>query len=101
MQLKDEPTTSNRPLVGPDATSPTKKSVLGIPLYSAPGCSPNYLWGIPRATSFVVIRVPASVEVDRVGPVHVETRSCVRCILRVGFGWPHPASIVRIGIGGS
>ena len=94
MQLKDEPSTSNRPLLGPDATSPTKKSVLGIPLFSAPGCSPNYIYGIPRATAYVVIRVPASVEVDR-SVKFTSDQTAVRCILRASSGWPHPASIIR------
>lgn len=97
MQHKDQ-TDSARPLLGTDATSPTKKSVLGVPLYSAPGCAPNHIWGLPRATSFVVLRLPASVEVDRSAKV-ISDQTCVRAVLRVGFGWPHPASIVRIGLG--
>ena len=98
-KLKDE-TASARPLLGPDATSPTKKTVLGSPLFSAPGCSPKYVWGILRGTSYVVIRLPASVEVDK-SARFTSDQTCVRCILRVGFGWPHPASVVRIGLGGS
>lgn len=99
MRLKDE-ADSNRPLLGTDPSVPTRRTVLGIPLFSAPGCSPNYIWGIPRATSFVVIRLPASVEVDR-SVKFTSDQTAVRCILRVGFGWPHPASVVRIGLGGS
>ena len=99
MKLKDE-TVSARSLLGPDATSPTKKSVLGIPLFGAPGCSPSHVWGVPRATSFVVIRLPATVEVDR-SVKFTSDQTAVRCVLRVGSGWPHPASVIRIGLGGS
>ena len=74
--------------------------MLGTPLFSAPGCSLTYICGIPRATAYVVIRVPASVEVDR-SVKFTSDQTAVRCVLRVGFGWPHPASIIRIGIGGS
>ena len=100
LQLKDEPSTSNRPLLGPDATSPTKKSVLGVPLYSAPGCNPAYIYGIARATAYVVIRIPASVEVDR-SVKFTSDQTAVRAVLRVGFAWPHPSSVVKIGVGGT
>lgn len=69
--------------------------------YAAPfPTSTSYIWGIPRATSYVVIGIPASVEVDK-SAKFTSDQTCVRCILRVGFGWPHPASVVRIGLGGS
>jgi HK97 family phage major capsid protein len=99
MKLKDE-ANSNRPVLGSDPSQPTRRTALGIPLFSAPGCSPNYIWGIRRATAFVVIRVPASVETDR-SAKFTSDQTCLRCVLRVGFAWPHPASVVRIGIGGS
>lgn len=56
--------TYNQPLLGVDATSPTKRSVLGVPLYSSPACSADVVWGIPRQKAFVVLRSDPQVAVD-------------------------------------
>jgi hypothetical protein len=47
---------SNQPLLGPDATSPTKRSVLGVPVYTSPAVDEDLIWAIPKLKSFVVIR---------------------------------------------
>ena len=37
-------TTYNLPLLGPDATSPTKLSILGYPAYWSPGVAADTVW---------------------------------------------------------
>lgn len=103
-QLKafDGATQSNQPLLQPDPTQATRRSVLGVPLYSLPGTviGDDVVWAIDRAKTFTVMRQDVALEVDR--SVFFGSDSlAVRAIIRVGFGFPHEAAIVKIGIGGS
>lgn len=90
----------NLPLLGADPTSPTKRSVLGTPIYWSPAVDPNDVWLITAAKSFVVIRTPVAVEADR-SAFFSSDQVAIRGRIRVGFAWPHPASVVRITRSGS
>jgi Phage capsid family len=50
----------NLPLLGPDATSPTRRSVLGVPVYWSPAVDTSTVWLVAQAKSFVVVRQPTS-----------------------------------------
>jgi hypothetical protein len=43
---------SNAPLLGPDATQATSRSVLGVPLYSSPAVTAGAMWLVPRSKVF-------------------------------------------------
>lgn len=95
VQLKEAPSGSNRPLLQPDPTMPTRTSIQGIPLRSAPDVAPGTVWAIPEDRVHVVIRDDAEVTSDR-SVFFTSDRIAVRATMRVGFGYPHPAAIVKI-----
>ena len=89
-----------QPLLGTDPSSPTRRSVLGVPVYPSPAVGTNVVWGLPMAKCFVVIRRGASIVADS-SAYFSSDRVDIRCTLRVGFAWPHEAAVIQIGIGGS
>jgi hypothetical protein len=90
---------SNQPLLGPDATQATGRSVLGVPLYSSPAVTEGAMWLVPRDKCFVVIRSDATVVADQSAYLGSD-RVGIRCVLRVGFGFPHQQAIVQVIIDG-
>ena len=97
--LKTE-TASIEPLLGPDASSPTKRSLFGVPLYSSAAVNDSTVWAIPMAKTFVVMRMPATVVSDS-SAFFSSDRTAVRAVTRIAFGFPHEQAIVKIGVGGS
>lgn len=89
-----------QPLLGPDAASPTKRSVLGVPVWSSPACDATEVWGLPKPKCLVVLRTGTKVVADS-SAYFSSDRIGIRCTLRVGFAWPHQEAIVKIGVGGS
>lgn len=90
---------SNQPLLGPDATQATGRSVLGVPLYSSPAVTAGAMWLVPRDKCFVVIRQDAEVVADS-SAYFSSDRTGIRCVLRVGIGFPHQQAIVRVTVDG-
>jgi HK97 family phage major capsid protein len=91
-------TNFNQPLLGIDPTSPTKRSILGVPITWSPAVGVADIWTIPRVKSFVVMRTGTTLVTDT-SAYFSSDRTAIRCTMRVGFGWPHAAAIVRIQIG--
>ncbi|OBF59246.1 hypothetical protein A5756_06275 [Mycobacterium sp. 852002-53434_SCH5985345] len=90
----------NLPLLGPDATSPTKRSILGVPAYWSPYIEEGLVWLVAQAKSFVVMRQDTSVISDT-SAFFSSDRVAIRATMRVSFAWPHQAAVIRIGTGGS
>jgi HK97 family phage major capsid protein len=88
----------NTPLLGVDATSPTKRSILGVPITWSPAVGVADIWAIPRSKAFVVIRTGTTLVTDS-SAYFSSDRTAVRCTSRIGFAWPHAASLVKIHIG--
>ncbi|MDX1890117.1 phage major capsid protein [Mycolicibacterium sp. 050158] len=88
---------SNVPLLGPDPTVPGQRQILGVPLLTSPGVptTNNVVWGIPKDYAYFIIRQDAQVESDR-SVFFTSDRVAIRATLRVGFGFPNPAAIVKI-----
>lgn len=88
---------SNKPLLAPDPTVPGRRQILGVPLLTSPYVSTtnNVVWGISQQYSYMVIREQAEIESDA-SVFFTSDRIAVRSILRVGLGFPHPASIIKI-----
>lgn len=96
-KIKDE-CGSNRPLLGTDPTSATNRQVQGVRLLTAPSVAAGVIWGLPSAFCFVVIRDDTRIEVDR-SVFFTSDRVAVKATMSIGFGFPHPAAVVKITIG--
>ena len=92
-------TDSNEPLLGNDAAAPTQRSILGVALYSSIAVAEGTAWAIPRSKTFVVIRQDAEVIADSSAYFGSDS-TAVRCVIRVGYGFPHEESICKIAIDG-
>lgn len=92
-----EGTGSNKPLLGPDPTVPGRRQILGVPLLTSPAVATtgNVVWGFSTAYSYLVVREDAEVESDR-SVFFTSDRVAIRATLRLGFGFPAPATIVKI-----
>jgi HK97 family phage major capsid protein len=87
-------------LLGPDASSPTRRSILGVPLYWSPYIPVGFVWLVSQTKSFVVMRNSTSVVTDN-SAFFSSDRVGIRATMRVGFGWPHAQAVVRIAPTGS
>ncbi|NTY57951.1 phage major capsid protein [Mycolicibacterium sphagni] len=88
-------TGSNEPLLGYDASQPTQRQVLGIPLIPSAAVAPGDVWAIPQAKVVVVLRNDVRLDIDR-SRYFESDRVGIKATMRVGFGFPHPAAIVRL-----
>ena len=105
-QLKafDGATTSNQPLLSStgDATAPTKRQILGVPLHVVPDgvVADGVIWALDQSKTFVVMRQDVQLEVDR--SVYFASDSLgIRAVVRVGYGFPHQEAVVKITWGES
>ncbi|BCO36852.1 phage major capsid protein [Mycobacterium heckeshornense] len=89
--------TFNLPLLGPDPTSPGQRQILGVPLLVTPYIddTDNTVWAIPQTQCFMVVREQAEIETDA-SVFFTSDRIAIRGIVRLGFGFPNPAAIVKI-----
>jgi HK97 family phage major capsid protein len=90
----------NAPLLGPDASSPTKRSILGVPLFWSPFIEEGLVWLLSQAKSFVVMRQDTSVVTDT-SAFFSSDRVGIRATMRVSPCWPHQAAVIRIAPTGS
>ncbi|RBM16079.1 phage major capsid protein [Streptomyces sp. PT12] len=93
-QLKEQ-TGSNRPLLGSDPTTPTRRVIAGVPLFVSPAVTPGTVWGIPRDRVFVVLRRDVRVDISA-DAYFSSDQVAVRGTMRVGFGFPHPAAVTKV-----
>lgn len=92
-KLRDA-TDSNRPLLG-DPVEGTRRRLAGADLYVSPYVPAGTVYGIPRDVAMIVRRTDTTLTVD--ASRYFERDSLgVRATMRVGFGFPHPAAIVRV-----
>jgi HK97 family phage major capsid protein len=90
-------TGSSEPMLGADVTVPGRRQILGAPLLAAPDAADGVVWGIDSMYSTLVVREGSTVDVD--GSVFFTSdRVAIRCKTRLGFAFPHPASIVKIQV---
>jgi hypothetical protein len=71
-------------------------------LYALPAgvIAADIVWAISKDRSFVVLRSGTEVAID--DSFYFGSDSvAVRATVRIAFGWPHPAAIVKIQGGGS
>lgn len=90
-------TGSNEPLMSTDPSTPTRRVVSGLPLFTTPAVAEGTLWGIAQSRAYLVIREDAEIEADP-SPYFTSDRTAVRGKTRVGFAFPHPAALVKIAL---
>lgn len=95
-QLK-EGTGSNKPLLQPDPTMPTRRTVQGVPLYVSPAVTAGGVWGYDRQFVATVLREGTRLDIDR-SAYFSSDRVGIRATMRVGFGFPHEASIIKVAL---
>lgn len=88
-------TGSNEPLLGYDASQPTRRQILGVPLIPSPAAAVGDIWAIPQSKTLIVLRDGVRLEVDR-SRYFESDRVGVKATMRIGFAFPHPAAIVRL-----
>ncbi|WP_109365549.1 phage major capsid protein, partial [Mycobacteroides abscessus] len=95
-------TGSNEPLLQPDPTLPTRRQILGVPLWSVPDTviDTGVIWAVDSSRLFVVVRQDADLVVDS-SRYFESDRLGIRTTMRIGLGYPHEQAIVRIGADGS
>ncbi|MGH3967729.1 MAG: phage major capsid protein [Mycobacterium sp.] len=91
---------SNEPLLGYDASQPTKRVVLGVPLLSSPAVAAGDVWAIPLSKVVVVLREDVQLDVDR-SQYFSSDRIGIRASMRIGYAFPHAATIIRLSAAGS
>jgi len=97
-----EQTGSNKPLLGADPTMPGRRQILGVPLLTSPYVSTtdDVVWGISKAFGYMVIREGSEVESDK-SVFFTSDRIAIKATLRLGFGFPHPPTMVKITTSGT
>lgn len=85
--LKDE-SGSNRTLLD-------DRMVLGRELFVSPEVETGVVWGIPGDRVIVAVRQDAELTVDESRYLEYDAVA-VRAVLRVAFGFPHEAAVVKI-----
>ncbi|MEU3710275.1 phage major capsid protein [Streptomyces catenulae] len=93
-QTKD----SNVPLLGSDPTTPTRRTVLGVPLYVSNAVTVGTVWGIPRDRVMVVMRRDVTLDVSKHARF-TRDQTAIKATMRVAHAFPHPAAIQRISLG--
>ncbi|MBX7434172.1 phage major capsid protein [Mycobacterium sp. Y57] len=90
------------PLLGSDPNMPTRKQVLGIPLYGLPAgvIDDTVIWAICREKAFVVLRNDVSLAVDQSAYFSSDSVG-VRSVIRLDFAWPHEQAVIQLSISGS
>jgi HK97 family phage major capsid protein len=89
----------NLPLLGPDATSPTRRSILGVPAYWSAAVEEDAIWLVAQSKAFVVMRNDTDVRTDT-SAFFSSDRTAIRATMRVSFGWPHQQAVVKVNVGG-
>lgn len=86
---------SNVPLLGADPTSPTQRTIFGVPLYVSAAVAAKTVWAVPADRTLMVIRQDATLDVDK-SAFFTSDRVAVRATMRVGFAYAHQAALVKI-----
>lgn len=95
LSLLKEATGSNRNLLQPDPTQPSRRVLAGRPLYTSPYVPEGTVYGTDASRVLLVVRDDAEVTTDR-SIFFTSDRVAVRATMRVGFAFVHAATVVAI-----
>lgn len=90
-----ESTGSNRPLLQPDPTQPTRRMIHGVPLWTSPYVAEGTVWGWDRNRVMTALRQDTRLDIDE-SAFFTSDRIAIRATMRVGFAFPHEAAIVAV-----
>lgn len=93
-----EGSSSNRTLLQPDPTQPTRRVVAGVPLYVSPAVTAGVVWGIPKDLVIFPMREDVTLDVDG-SAFFTSDRVAIRSRLRVGSVFPFEAAIQKVVLG--
>lgn len=90
---------SNEPLLQAtvDPTAPVARQILGSQLLVSPAVDDSVIWGISQPHSLVVVREDVETEVSS-DVFFTSDRVAVKTTMRVGWGFPHPGSLLKINV---
>jgi HK97 family phage major capsid protein len=66
-------------------------------LWTSPFVAEGTVWGVPQARVQIVLRDDVRLEVDR-SVYFTSDRVAVKATMRVGFGFVHPAAVVKVAL---
>lgn len=92
-----EGTGSAKNLLQPDPTQAGRRMLSGVPLLTSPYVAAGTVWGIPLDRAYVVVRQDAEIKADS-SIYFTSDRVAVRGIMRVGFGFPHAAAVIKVSL---
>lgn len=90
-----EANNSNRPLLQPDPTQPTRRMLHGVPLLTSPYVTEGIVWAWDSSRVMTALREDTRVDVDK-SAYFTSDRLAVRATMRVAFAFPHEAAIVAV-----
>ncbi|MFG1780932.1 phage major capsid protein [Rhodococcus oryzae] len=91
-------TGSNQHLLGPDATSPTSRSIAGIPLFVTSAVAQGTVWAVPADRTILAIRQAVEIRSDA-SAYFSKDATAVRSVARVGIAPDvHPQALVKITV---
>lgn len=92
-----ESTGSNRDLLQPDPTQPTRRILAGVPLVVSSYVPEGVIWGIPRASVYTIMREDTALAIDKSRYFEKDSIG-IRATMRLTFGFPNPGAIQRIAL---
>ena len=90
-------TGSNAPLLGLDATSPTERRVLGVPIVVNEYVAANVGWGIDSSKVYTIVRSGSELKADA-SAFFSSDRIGVRGTMRVCPAFPMPTAVCKVSI---
>lgn len=96
LKLK-EGTGSAKPLISPDVTQPSRRTVGGVPIVASPAVAAGVVWCLPRPRIVVGLRKDAELKVDA-SAFFSSDRIGIRVVMRLGWGFVHNAAITKITV---
>lgn len=86
---------SNVPLLGQDATVPTRRTIAGVPLFISPDLAAGTVWGLDRSRCILVRRADTQVTVSD-DAFFTSDEVALKATMRIGFAFPSPAVLQKI-----
>lgn len=83
------------PLLSLDPAQPARRTIEGLPLLVSPRVKAGVVWGLPSSRVITALRSDATIDTSN-DAYFSSDRVAIRATMRVGFGMPHPAAVVRI-----
>lgn len=88
-------TGSLEPLLAVDPAQPSRRLAAGVPIWVSPYVAANTMWALDGSRIVTVLRQDIDVQADK-SAKFTSDQTAVRTIMRLAFGFPHAAAVVKI-----